>query len=94
MPRGRLVSPDAKGDQVEALRAPAEQAIRQWEFVPGSVDGKPAATETMLSVQFALSPTAYGSEYTNRFRHMHRRPRARSAEVLGAFPAIGDAHDD
>ncbi|HLS97251.1 MAG TPA: energy transducer TonB [Porticoccaceae bacterium] len=41
-----------------ALQEKLEPTVRAWEFVPGAVDGKPAATDTVLSVQVALQPIA------------------------------------
>ena len=61
---GRVTALVAKGDHIEALRERTEQAIRMWEFVPGTVDGMPAATDTLLSVQAVLKPSADDGQYT------------------------------
>ncbi len=63
-PDGRITDLVPKGEGVELLRPQLERAIRQWEFVPGTVNGEPAATETLLSVQVALTPSADAKAYT------------------------------
>jgi len=53
----------ASADRVaQAVHDPLDIAIRRWQFVPGSVAGHPAATDTMLTVDVTLIPTA-----TDRF---------------------------
>lgn len=63
------VSLDADGRVVElaqesrvkpALADPLARAIRGWTFEPGRVDGRPAATQTTLSVAVTLEPQADG----------------------------------
>ncbi len=39
---------------VDAARAPLEHAIREWRFVPGRVNGSPAPTQTILTLDIAL----------------------------------------
>jgi TonB family protein len=41
---------------VDVVRVPLENAIRGWRFVPGKVNGQPAETETMLTLDIALVP--------------------------------------
>jgi hypothetical protein len=41
-----------------AVRESVERAIRGWSFVPGTVNGKPAATETTVTVNMTLAPSA------------------------------------
>ena len=41
---------------VDAARVPLERAIREWRFVPGHVDGAPAPTQTILTLDIALVP--------------------------------------
>lgn len=40
----------------DVVRVPLEHAIRGWRFVPGKVNGEPAPTETMLTLDIALVP--------------------------------------
>lgn len=63
-PDGSITALAPRGEGVELLRPRLEQAIRQWEFVSATVNGKPAATETLLSVQVALTPSADAMAYT------------------------------
>src|SRR6185312_3258221 len=61
-----LVSLDASGrvtaieptdpTLVDAARVPLERAIREWRFVSGRVNGAPAATQTILTLDIALVP--------------------------------------
>jgi TonB family protein len=48
---------------VDAARIPLERAIREWRFVPGHVDGAPAPTETILTLDIALVPA--GDDHFN-----------------------------
>lgn len=59
---GKITALEASGSGIEALRQRLEPIVRQWEFVPGQVAGKPAATQTLLSVQLALTPSANSDE--------------------------------
>ena len=58
---GKIVALNAKSGNVGALQAKLEPVIRTWHFNPGTVDGKPEATETRLTVQIELVPIE-GSE--------------------------------
>jgi hypothetical protein len=40
-----------------ALSLPLEQAIRSWTFEPGKLDGRPAPTETILTLSITLELT-------------------------------------
>lgn len=46
------------GDEtlIDAVRLPLDKAIRSWQFIPGSVDGRPAATDTTLALDITLVP--------------------------------------
>jgi len=44
------------GTLVEAARVPLERAIREWRFVSGRVNGVPAPTQTILTLDIALVP--------------------------------------
>jgi protein TonB len=37
------------------LRQAAEDAVKQWKYSPGLVDGKPAPSQVTLSVDFRLN---------------------------------------
>ena len=57
---GRIVGLVSRDRQHDALRERLEPVVRRWEFEPGRVDGRPAETDTFLSVQVALLPQADG----------------------------------
>lgn len=64
---GRVVSLEARSGAMKAVREKLEPMVRAWEFDPGSINGVPAATVTMLSVQVSLLPSADGDSYSIRF---------------------------
>jgi len=41
---------------VDNVRAPVESAIRRWQFIPGTIAGQPAATDTTLAIDLTLVP--------------------------------------
>jgi TonB family protein len=45
-----------RSDSVPQVRERLEQTIHSWAFVSGTVDGRPAPTETRLSVSISLVP--------------------------------------
>ena len=91
---GRITALVASGDQIEVLRERTEQAIRQWEFVPGTVDGKPAATDTLLSVQVALKPSVDSGQYTVVLRDVRTGGHvAVGKKNAPRFPPVGTAQD-
>lgn len=64
------VSMDAQGKVLDLVphhrlkpqvNARIEQAIRTWHFVPGSVNGVPAATRTELALDMTAVPTTNGT---------------------------------
>lgn len=65
--QGNVTSLDLQSGTIDAVREKLEPAVRSWEFDPGTVNGEPAATETMLSVQISLLPSADGETYSIRF---------------------------
>ncbi len=83
---GRVVSLDAKGESINALREKLENEIRKWEFEPGQVDGKPAATETDLVVQVELAESTDGSEYAVRIKSARTGGSVADASVAPRFP--------
>ncbi|MBS0457499.1 MAG: TonB family protein [Proteobacteria bacterium] len=54
-----LVFDDAKPGFAK-VDARLESVIRQWAFVPGSIDGKPMPTQTTLSVKLKATPDGHG----------------------------------
>lgn len=48
-------------DRVPAVRQRLEQAIHTWNFLPGTVNGKPEVTETGLHIRAELSADADGT---------------------------------
>jgi TonB family protein len=53
---GRVTKLASADNVIDAVRDPLDTAIRRWQFVPGSVAGHPAATDTMLTVDVTLVP--------------------------------------
>ncbi|MGH8173375.1 MAG: energy transducer TonB [Rhodanobacteraceae bacterium] len=41
---------------IEAVRLPLDNAIRNWQFIPGKIGGEPAATDTTLALDISLVP--------------------------------------
>ncbi len=60
---------NARVDRVPQIRARLEQAIQEWQFVPGSVDGKPSATETGLYIHASLMPPDSSGNVAIRIDH-------------------------
>ena len=83
---GRVVSLDAEGKSIEALREKLETAIRHWDFEPGQVDGKAAPTDTTLAVQVELTESADGSEYVVRIKTARTGGSVAKASVAPRFP--------
>lgn len=53
---GKIAALEPKGNVIGALREKIEPVVRTWKFEPGAVNGTPAATNTLLSVQVSLLP--------------------------------------
>ncbi len=45
---------DSRADRIPEIRSRVEQAVRGWQFIPGMIDGKPAATQTRLTLGLSL----------------------------------------
>lgn len=45
---------DSRADRFPEIRSRVQQAVRGWQFIPGKIDGKPAATQTRLSLDLSL----------------------------------------
>lgn len=64
---GNVTALDLKSNTIDVVREKLEPAVRAWKFDPGTFNGEPAATETMLSVQISLLPSADGESTSIRF---------------------------
>ena len=53
---GQIAQMKANDRLTDAVHAQIDPIARRWAFIPGKVDGVPAATETNLSVNFTLVP--------------------------------------
>ncbi len=58
---GRVTSLVDEGKLESAVRDPLEHAIRVWSFAPGKMDGKPAPTETTLTLDVSFLPKPDGN---------------------------------
>lgn len=84
---GRVTSLKAEGESIDVLREKLEGEIRNWEFQPGQVDGKPAPTETGLTLEVELVPSADGGEYAVRIKRARTGGSIADASVAPRFPA-------
>lgn len=46
--------PNARVEKIPGIRAQLEAAVRTWRFVPATLNGHPAPTETTLAVRFTF----------------------------------------
>jgi len=60
-----VATPDKRAERMPQVREAVEKRIREWQFVPGAVDGQPQATETVLSVSTTLL-AQHGDDYQIR----------------------------
>lgn len=58
---GNVTSLGDEGKLELAVREPLERAIRSWSFEPGKIDGKPAPTDTTLTLDVTFVPAADGN---------------------------------
>lgn len=65
--QGHVTALDLQSGTIDAVREKLEPVVRNWQFISGTVNGEPAATETMLSVQISLLPSGDGESYAIRF---------------------------
>jgi hypothetical protein len=63
---GQITALEAKGKPIDALREKLEPAVRSWKFEPGTVNGEPAVTDTVLTVQVQLDPIPRSDELSVR----------------------------
>jgi TonB family protein len=84
---GQITALEAKRKPIEALREKLEPAVRSWKFQPGTVNGTPAATDTLLSVQISLLPSADGKTYSVRFDDVRTGGYVAGSSKPPRFPA-------
>ncbi|MBN8482806.1 MAG: hypothetical protein J0L88_14580 [Xanthomonadales bacterium] len=65
---GHVIALASKNRSYDALRERLEPVVRGWDFEPGRIDGRPAPTDTMLSVQVTLVPQADGKAFGVKLR--------------------------
>ena len=53
---GKISALEPRSNTIAALREKLEPVVRSWEFEPGTINGQPASTETILSVDVSLLP--------------------------------------
>lgn len=72
--QGHLTSlqaiPDKRLDRVPQIRARLEQEIRGWQFLPGTIDGKPQPTDSALFVHATLTKVS-DENYSIRVDQAH-----------------------
>jgi hypothetical protein len=87
---GKVVALTDDGSLKPALRDPLERAIHNWIFDPGHVAGRPAPTETGLTVDISVVPAA-GGNYAVRVDDARTggsiSPRAGDRNAMPRFPA-------
>lgn len=62
---GRVTRLDPIDELAPAVRDPLERAIRGWTFEPGRIEGRPAPTETTLTLDVSFAP-GQGDDYSVR----------------------------
>lgn len=67
---GRIVALEAEGPLKPVLHDSLARTIRGWSFEPGRVEGRPAPTETTLSLVVAVEPRG-GDDYGFRVVSTH-----------------------
>lgn len=82
---GKVTSLADHGTLVSAVREPLERAIRGWSFQPGKIDGKPAPTDTALTLDVTFLPTADG-KYSVRIDDARTGGTIEAAKRMPIFP--------
>lgn len=82
---GRVVELRPVGELAAAVRDPLERAIRGWAFEPGRADGKPAPTETTLTLDVSFLP-GQDDEYSVRIDGARTGGRVDTESSRKAFP--------
>jgi hypothetical protein len=83
---GRITALSPVQSENAALKAKLEPVIRAWEFVPGAVNGQPAATDTILTVQLALLPIAESEQLSVVVEDVRTGGRIADASQVPRFP--------
>jgi hypothetical protein len=83
---GQITALEAKGKSVDVLRKKLESAVRSWKFEPGTVDGQPAMTDTVLTVQVELDPIADSDELSARVVDVHTGGGLGASKLAPHFP--------
>lgn len=88
-----LVGTDGKADQIHladathpAFGQAAAEALQQWEFTPGTVNGQPAPMRIRVPFEFQLSPEQILEEVAGRPVFMEVRETVIPAMQLPAWP--------
>jgi TonB family protein len=82
---GRVATLESADKPPEAIRVPLDAAIRKWQFVPGTVNGQPVPTETMLTVDVTLVP-AGDDKYALRVDDARTGGAVKSKDMHGDYP--------
>lgn len=83
--QGHVTALDPQGKAIDAIREKLEPVVRAWDFEPGAINGNPAATETMLSVQISMLPSADSETYSIRFDDVRTGGFVRASENSPRF---------
>ncbi|MEZ5462708.1 hypothetical protein [Dokdonella sp.] len=86
-PEGRITALEPKGSTIDAVRQKLEPVVRSWSFVPGTVNGEPAGTDTLLSVQVTLAPLPDGEQFSLRIDDARTGGFVADASTPPRFPA-------
>src|SRR5690606_18501467 len=70
------------GRVTETLRVPLERAIRSWEFEPGTVNDKPAPTQTTLGIEFTVALTVDNEAFVITVDDVHTGGSIKHKEKL------------
>lgn len=88
---GRVVKAEPADKSPEAIQAPLGAAILTWQFVPGTINGQPVATETMLTVDVTLMPVS-GEKYALRIDDARTGGAVKTSGMHKQYPKYpGDA---
>ncbi|HKE48626.1 MAG TPA: energy transducer TonB [Rhodanobacteraceae bacterium] len=82
---GRVAKLEAVDKTPEAIRVPLDAAIRKWQFMPGTVNGQPVPTDTMLTLDVTLVP-AGEDKYALRVDDARTGGAVKSKDMHGDYP--------
>jgi TonB family protein len=80
----------SRADNVPAIRERLEQAIRGWQFQPGSINGQPQPTDTQLTVKVSV---AEAGPDTATIRIESAKTGARLEHVTPPHYPVAAVHD-